>query len=444
MRSLRVGILIPSAALGLLVTGCSATLTTKVEVYHPKSRLQALDETDPAQKRLISLINDRLAAEKELMARSGGVVHLAQMADDVIANLECFEPVLEEVVKGVQTWSEKQPPATKSGYSRVVGTLETESKATVREAAGEVQEARLMLIGGALKSKDFLSRVHEITSRFAENYKASLDLIREGDKDAVPSTLVKALERRDVALSGCSQELYDLTVGEVKKATTSSSAFQRRALKTDRSGIRRPDEIEETYTDPLLTAALNDKDGWLAIPAATKTSADGKSDVVIVRDGQFSFSVHTLENDPSTVIRHRLNLANSTINLLSTLAGTFAGVDVPGAAPDQDGEDSEDSDDQDGESAATEEISAGTLVRIARSRLGEVERLLGQTPADTAARRQWINEVNALFQPVTPETREDADDDTSSGGSGGGEELGDGQDGDVEDDDGQEQSSFPE
>ncbi len=119
-----------------------------------------------------------------------------------------------------------------------------------------------------------------------------------------------------------------------------------------RDGVARPETISELSADPLLALALADPGGWnevrieprnagqLALrrggsphdgPAGIEVAADGKCEFVLVREPNQSFSLHSLHNDPTQVLRARAQMANSALQMLGQITRlmVLGGIPIP-------------------------------------------------------------------------------------------------------------------
>lgn len=381
----------PLLLLAVGLHGCApSTLVTRVEVYSPKARLQELRSAarkESPDRRLETLLTERVAAEArteaaidELLRRVAALRSLPGDAWDVYEKQVAAVERNEVFLQGVR--------AARSAH---VGNAED-----VIEKASE----ELTTLQGSRKAGLVLaSQASFEMRRIAEELRVSLEaalspasVVAKGDPAAIPPALKDALDGAVIRLG---PELAKASGVTVVKARDRGPYLERLLrIPRDLAGIERRNTFEETVTDPLLTLALNDSEGWKAVPMLVHASTEGKSEVALVRETPDSFSVFALSNDPSGLFRQRLRIASSTVNLLSKLATSYFGLPAgPEAAT---GSSTKTQAEPETEMAGT--VPASARIRIAERRLVEVEDLLRQTPTGPAEVRSWVTRANALLE----------------------------------------------
>lgn len=378
------------ALLALALHGCApSTLLTRVEVYSPKARLQELQSADgkeSAGKRLEALLKERVAAESktapaidELLRRVAALRSLPGDAWDAYEQQVATVDRNEVYLKGVRT-------ARRAHVAKADDVIE--------KASAELTTLKADRAAGLVLGSQAASEIRRIVEELRVGLEAALSpasVVAKGDPAAIPPALSEALDDAVIRLGPKLAEASGVVAVKAKDRGPYLERLLR--LPRDLAGIERRNTFEETVTDPLLTVALNDVEGWKAVPMAAQASTEGKSEVALVRETPDSFSVFALSNDPSGLFRQRLRIASSTVNLLSKLASSYFGLP---ANPDAAKAPSVKTTETEGDGAAT--IPASARIRIAERRLVEVEDLLRQTPTTPAEVRHWVTRANALLE----------------------------------------------
>lgn len=372
--------------LALALHGCApSNLLTRVEVYNPKARLQEVQSAagkESAGKRLEALLKERVAAEgktaagiDELLRR---VAALRSLPDDAWDSYEQQVAAVEKnevFLNGV----------------RAARTAHTgKARDVIEKASAELTTLKADRAAGLVLASQAASEIRRIVEELRVDLEAALSpasVVEKGDPAAIPPVLKEALDDAVIRLGPKLAEASGVVAVKAKDRGPYLERLLR--LPRDLAGIERRNTFEETVTDPLLTVALNDVEGWKAVPMTAHASTEGKSEVALVRETPDSFSVFALTNDPSGLFRQRLRIASSTVNLLSKLASSYFGLPANPVAPTPPGAPV-------GESAPT--VPASARIRIAERRLVEVEDLLRQPPTGAAEVRQWVTRANALLE----------------------------------------------
>ena len=379
------------ALLALVLYGCApSTLTTRVEIYAPKARLQEIQSSatkESVEKRLEALLKERVAGEEkteaaidELLRRVASLRSLPGDAWDVYEKQVAAVERNEAFLKGVRA-------------ARTVHVANAED--VIEKASEELTTLKASRKAGLVLASQASLDMRRIVEDLRVSLEAALSpgsVVAKGDPTAIPPALKEALDGAVIQLG---QELAKASGVAIVRAKDRGPFLERLLrIPRDLAGIERRNTFEETVTDPLLTLALNDKDGWKAVPMEAHASTEGKSEVALVRETPDSFSVFALSNDPSGLFRQRLRIASSTVNLLSKLATSYFGLPANPAGQKPQGKDLPNA--PAGKDAVT--TPAAARIRIAERRLVEVEDLLRQTPTIPAEVRNWVTKANALLE----------------------------------------------
>lgn len=379
----------------VLCAGCAARLSTKVEVYHPEIRL--LEMADERGKQPATRLEERMSRQVEHYHK--------QVAGDPQPRHEARVAYLRACNKrSTNVWNALAPAlAPYFGTNQVelvalaaIGTSYLGNCNSLFEAAlTDVEDGWKRFGAGEIPLVQAEGEANSRLFCFSQAFQRALNPVESGDTTILPPPVVDVL-REDSGSKPALPQQPDLKAA--KEEINASQAFVRTIpSKTDKGGVFRPDSIVETYTDPLLKLAVKDTLGWTCVPAATTTSADGKSSVVLVRDGQFSFSVHSFDNDPTEVVAARARLAVSTAKIVAESVAMFSGVPkLPGSGaqpgvPNTAGTDTE-----------LRLVPDSVLSAIANDRERRAAELLNAKPDvnDADAVKRWLDQVNALFAPV--------------------------------------------
>jgi len=315
------------ALLALVLYGCvPSTLTTRVEVYAPKARLQEIQSSarkESVEKRLEALLKERVAGEEKTEAAIDElrrrVASLRSLPGDAWG-------AYEEQVATV----EKNAVLLKA-VSIARAAHVANATAVIEKASAELTTLKANREAGLVLAVQASSEMRRIVEELRVNLEAALSpasVVAKGDPTAIPPGLKEALDgAADAAVIRLGPELAKTSGVAFVKAKDWGAYLERfLRLPRDLAGIERRNTFEETVTDPLLAVALNDPDGWKAVPMSVRASTEGKSEVALVRETPDSFSVFALTNDPSGLFRQRLRIASSTVNLLAKLASSYFGL----------------------------------------------------------------------------------------------------------------------
>ena len=388
MSTFKVHSLLLVIACALVGGGCTARLATKVEIYHPELRMLQLQEKRRSNSPP-TRIETKLREQLDNHRKQKGVAP-QDWYRERLADLRAYAELATNVTKELEKFF---VPAN-AVHKKFITDYLVSNHDLVQGASNDLETIWINYGSGDISFSEAEAQIVSRLFRFSKEFARSIDPVEAGDRSALP----KAVREKVVAVPNRLVQ-SGRTLGE-QAANLRIGRPAAEAQHSSKDGVFRTDSVVETYTDPLVRAALDDPLGWTSIPAGTLTEADGKSSVVIVRDGQFSFSVHSFDNDPTEVIAARARMAVSTAKIIAESVAMFSGV--PGL-PKLGGSPSGTNTSATNAAAPPVGLPASVYLAIARDRERRVATLLKEKPADAAnaaAVQKWINEVNALFEPL--------------------------------------------
>lgn len=338
------------------------------------------------------------AADRSNVARS----RRAELTDEIDgkkAELSEAEPVIAD--------NEKKLAELQQSVAASVDAYEQPLLHAIATAHSDLNAVRSSYLHEGISSKIYGEQVQIILANFFSRFLADLALKNAGsDPDVLKDLLALDLsvppDLQAVYSVGPSASIRELVPSSLAKGAMGSASATDLAVRAapasgPKDGVIRRDLFSASVTDPIMSIADQDPDGWVSTPSLVLHQSNSKADILIIRESTGQYHATALKDTASTTTNATARFALASASVVLEAAQQFGGLNLGLTLPVGAGSDPEAIK---AAIAKTPAFSPEGLRSLARVRLERTQSLLERfsTVSGTPAEAAWSAEARALLE----------------------------------------------